>query len=326
VKKKLCFATFVFGEEYQSFLPLYIYSVLSNYNNKDYGLMIFLDKKLNKNIKNILSEINILDCMIFENYFNDFSEKFVTTQVKKSLRWLIYNNEFKKFDSIYFGDVDIFICNEQIGIYEQHLNHCKKIRLPYSNIIRNISNKNKINIKTLLIRLLNFGIESLFDDIFWKGLLPQRMSGLHFIIQDKYFPIIYDLQKKYIEILRDKNKRREKFKHHIGGLRAEALLYDLIKDSGLGLPKKDSNEIFIDFNESDKINFRPHHGIHLGIFRSKELIVKEYKVLTSKTYIEYYKEFCEKREKDRILRFILEKSPQNIKKLIYSMDEFYKNL
>ena len=70
-----------------------------------------------------------------------------------------------------------------------------------------------------------------------------RLSGLHFIRKDAYYAKMSLITKKYTKKLIE------------GGLRNiknEVTLYNMVKASGLGFPK---------------VWFRPHHGLHLGLWR-----------------------------------------------------------
>lgn len=133
---KLCFAPFVFGV-FSRYIPFYIYSILKSY--PDYFVKIFFRDFLSdkeKQCLNFLRENVSLNFEIIENFYKD-----VKTEHPKLLRWLIKEENFLNFENIYFGDIDFLIVKEKPSILESHLDHCKKINLPYSNVIRKNSKR-----------------------------------------------------------------------------------------------------------------------------------------------------------------------------------------
>src|SRR5690606_25576803 len=136
--KKICIVGYNYGLKYQSFIPLYIYSILSNYPG--YSVLIFSDCGLEDNVKKQLELIeDIGDFEVVENYdINIGTNKYNLPSgvYKRMARWLFYDKRFDNYETIYIGDIDIFVCKEQKGIYEQHLKHCETLGLPYSNYVR----------------------------------------------------------------------------------------------------------------------------------------------------------------------------------------------
>jgi len=47
--KKLCVIAYVFGDEYQGYIPLFIYSILKTY--PEYEVKVYLDRELKPEIK-----------------------------------------------------------------------------------------------------------------------------------------------------------------------------------------------------------------------------------------------------------------------------------
>jgi len=80
----------------------------------------------------------------------------------------------------------------------------------------------------------------------------KRFTGLHFFEVSPYYDEIED-------IITKKRKEIRLGKINFKNYRNEHLLYDIIKESKLSLPKKENR---IDIN-----GIGPHHGIHLGLWR-----------------------------------------------------------
>ena len=148
--RKLCFSTIVFGW-YQDFIPLYIYSILSNF--PQHHVKIFLLETLTPTNRQHLDMIPNSNWEIIENFRP-------ANTSPKSARYFLGPEYFSDFDYIYIGDIDIMIFNEfnQKNFYEFYLDKCEKTNLPFSN--------------------------SWYFD---SNIGRYRMSGLHFIIKDPYF-------------------------------------------------------------------------------------------------------------------------------------------
>lgn len=214
----LCISTVV-NKEYQKYIPIFIYFIYKSY--PEYGIKIFLTDKLKSCYIPIIERLKLLcNVEIKENIFN---KRFLNSgQQLKTIRWLINDSFFNDFDNVYIGDIDLIICKESMSLEQFHLNHCILNNLFYSNCIRPNT---------------------------------KRMSGLHFIIKEKYFekinPIIYKYKNNILngKIIFNRN------------IRNEHILYNMIEESGIGFPKNE--------NRVDILGSGPHHGIHLGIWRSK---------------------------------------------------------
>ena len=71
--------------------------------------------------------------------------------------------------------------------------------------------------------------------------------------------------------------------------------------------------------------YRPHHGIHLGIFRSPLLIEAEKSLISSAMYCGYYNKFKELKLKESYMR-ISSGFTEHINKLIDNMETYYSQL
>jgi hypothetical protein len=122
---------------YYEHIPFYIYSLLETQPNA--FVRIYINTKLNQEIKDALSIITNKNFEIIEDYSLIQYTKhpiFTESQFYKSLRWLLDSKHFKGFDCGYIGDIDFLIQKENEPIMDAHLEHCKKIGLPFSNGIR----------------------------------------------------------------------------------------------------------------------------------------------------------------------------------------------
>ncbi|HHY21662.1 MAG TPA: hypothetical protein GX525_07235 [Bacilli bacterium] len=134
MEKKLCIAVYVFGS-YTKYVPYYIYSILKSYPH--YYVKIFCMDKLAKREAECLDLIRknlSTNFMVKENYFP--FPQFREQKLGRPLRFLIPYHEFSEFDYVYIGDVDFLIVQESPSLLDGHIEHCKKIKLPYSNQIR----------------------------------------------------------------------------------------------------------------------------------------------------------------------------------------------
>ncbi len=98
-----------------------------------------------------------------------------------------------------------------------------------------------------------------------------RLSGLHFIKKEEYYNKTESVMNKYSRLL-----KQGKFENKLN----ETMLYEMLKESGLGLPIK---------------MFWVHHGIHLGWWRGgrgkQKISEKVWSIVGKESYREYYKFF-----------------------------------
>lgn len=295
IDKELCITTYVTGD-YQNFIPLYIFSILKSYPN--YFPLIFCGEKIKPNIRKSLKILKKIGSFkIIENYLKEIPHVYPQTK-----RWFIYSKELENFRYIYIGDVDIFIVSENIPLLEQHIIHCKKLNLCYSNIIRD-----------------NGGI-------FFK------MTGLHFVETKRYFKKMKPVIKKY-----KKKKSEELFNGVIAG--NEMVLLNMIKESGLDTPPlirypKDFISI-VNFTDPNNLLFRPDHGVHFALFRDKKIFGNHvlnqeiYRVdknaLNQEIYKYYLKEFFRMID-DPVFRKIEENFESDLVKNIFAKIKKYRKV
>ena len=104
----------------------------------------------------------------------------------------------------------------------------------------------------------------------------KRLTGLHFIKKREYFSVMNPIIEKYADLL---------VKNKLFKIRNETVLYNMIVESGLGLPK---------------IYFRPHHGLHLGKWRKRlpVIISQEFwEEIGKDLYRKYFEDFKEAEKK-----------------------------
>lgn len=259
---------------YQKYIPIYSYSLLRAY--PDYSVYFYITGNLRKKVKDALTCMSDMgDVQVKERCFEWFSGD---QQQFKTIRWILYDKVFEEFKSIYIGDMDTIVCREDVGIFKQHMDDCKLSGLPYSNCIRSGT---------------------------------KRIIGRHFVVTKPYFEGIEKVRRRYKKKLRDGTL-------HTGsndeGKGNEWILYNMIKKSGIGLPKRGREMPTL---------ISGHHGIHLGIFRTR---VARYKV--SALRLEYYRQFLQMKE-DKTFQEIMRLVPLiEVKHLerAFKRDKWHKKL
>lgn len=242
--KKLCFTTIVHGKIYQRYAPMFVYSCLKAYPFST--VKLFFTGDIDTNFHKAFDCLGDVGNFIIEqNRFHSFPKE---NQPLKSIRWVLPSHYFAEYENVYIGDIDILICREVPSLLEQHLEHCQKQCLPYSNMVRPNST---------------------------------RLSGLHFIKKDEYYIYMKDVIKKYKRLLKT-GKLKDK---------NEMVLYRMIQESSLGFPTD---------------QFRPHHGLHLGLWRSGPRILneKKWKGVGGKKSYKIYWEWFKQIEDDPVFQMI----------------------
>lgn len=318
--KKMCFVVFVYGEKYQGYIPLYIYSILKNY--PEYDIRVYIDGNLNDTVKGKLSTLSMMgNYEVIENY----AEKHISPKMNiinknhiRKLRWLIFEEIMLEYEAVYMGDIDIFICKEELEIFEQHRRHCEVLGLPYSNYLRTGKQKMPKTLKYRLYSVYKNGLKKTVQ-LYNNSFDYKRLSGLHFVLTKPYYDKINSKLDELITEFKDIIKNDE-FTIDVGD---ESFLYNIIEKSGLELPPVCAHGPINDPNAFNCVGFRPHHGIHLGIFRNEITIDAEIQVLKSKLYKDYYNQFISLKNNDPIFAGILDNLPEFIDAIISRMESFY---
>lgn len=309
---------FVFGKEYQEYIPIYFFSLYKHY--PDYDAVVYVDRKLREEIWKLIKLIP------------KHEEKYKIINVDKLLnklslhqmeayRWFLYDTIFRKYRYIYIGDIDIYICKEVIPLCEQHIRHMNSQKLVYSNIVRSYGALPQTICKYEKI-LKKMKLYGLIVEIYHKFFYHKRMSGLHFVESDTYFKAIKKQRERFFKVYYDTDIISKiynlKMKFYSNN---EAMLYHIIKKSHLNLPIQSDDTVNILMCKNMKSNnFRPHHGLHLGIWRGRKKADSSYdKYFQTQLFQNYYAQFKDELANDTILKEILENSPIKIKKIINAM-------
>jgi hypothetical protein len=171
----LNFYTFAFGR-YKLFILPYITSALHNNKNAIAEVLVDNINFLNKKQRQFLHKY--FPNRVFIRGIPKQFKNWKHGKRLKSIRWLTIPQQKAKYT--YIGDVDILIFDSNLHV--GHVNHCTKIKKPYSNIVRpnginmtglhftitepyySVINQKYLN--NLILQIPKMSLKSL-DDIFW---------------------------------------------------------------------------------------------------------------------------------------------------------------
>jgi len=259
---KVCFTTYIYGDNYQDYIPLILYSVYKSY--PEYSVILFVNGLVREDIKYSIESIRKYygNFEIVENTFDDCPS--MNSLKAQSLRWVLWHKRFEEFDYLYYIDSDILYIREPIPMHIQHMKHMDFIQSDCaSNILRKkiLSNTDFVS----MYFAYKYGGWRTFIE-YLKASSVYRMSGIHFVKVNTYF--------KYLN-----SNIRDKYKEGIYNGRAfiatkfadnEALLYNMMKEAGCNMKVfaiQNTSISMFGFNMQERKEFCPHHGIHLGLFR-----------------------------------------------------------
>ena len=315
---KVCLTTYIYGVKYQNYIPFLLYSCYKAY--PEYDVVLFLYDKLDEKIKVQIDSLELKNkVVIHENHFNDCPK--ITPLKSKGLRWILWDDIFNEYDYLYTVDIDMLYIKEPIPLHIQHIRHMNYSNLPISNM-RRILKYNPYNIRTLTLRLKNVGFKSIFD-FFKDDKIQTRLTGLHFVDRKIYYSLLT-------------NEKREKFKNDIYTNKYlsyvmypnnEVLLAEIVKSINIELSRvglQNNSTEMLDFNNPERMAFRPHHGIHMGIFRSSEYPDSTIDILETPTYKFYLQKYISEIVVDPVFIDLLKNSPDNIKESFKNLHEYYK--
>lgn len=270
------------------------------------------------NIKEQLILLKTLgDFEVKENQFNELN---ISNRLEsQSVRWILPYESFRDFDYLYIIDIDIFYIREPLALHYQHIEHMEFLGLPFSNISRNYTLTTR-SLKPVLSRIKNYGFKNIFNFISSGVITAKKMSGLHFVKIHPYFDIVKNEQNKLKQIIYSKSYKNNFVNND------EVYLFKMIENSGFDMSRIgiQRNSIdMLDFNNPNRAEFRPHHGIHLGIFRSKKHPISFLLILESKEY-QYYITVFRTFFKDRLFCDIINMGSKNIKTIIGRVASYYK--
>lgn len=303
--KKLLFAGFNFGKKYETYLPIYAYSILKAY--PEYEVALFTDVKLSENTHEMIDLVSAHGRIhLFEDY--DFGIEGGLSSVehfraKTACRWVLFEEMFLDYKAVYIGDIDMFICREFLGIFEQHEKHCTETGLPYSNDVR------------WQAKQLSASLESEHSEIVEITSFP-RMTGLHYVHPVEYFGKVLPLFPG----------RRKLLTSNSGLVQDdENFLFNLIRDSGLEIvPAGHGGEVYACTKSS--YSFRPHHGLHLGLFRSKNGVLAGWNHLSSGACRNYFAWYASLLSECDTLKKLISLSDPFVSEQFERMELFYSQL
>ena len=315
MKEKVCLTTFVHGEKYQDFIPLFIYSVKKSY--PDYSIKLFVSGSLKDGVRSQLSLLNIFDDFeVLENQFEDLN--ICSPLEARTVRWILPRENFLAYDYVYVVDIDIFYIIEPISLHKQHIMHMEYLGLPFSNIRRNYNAKAN-TLKLIYQRLRDTGPTAFLKFIRTGNLKAKQLTGLHFFKVEPYFEKMNDSIKELTEIISSKSYRTDMINND------EVFLYKMIEKSGIDMTKiglMKNSVSMLDYNQPERLEFRPHHGIHLGIFRNRGSEKSLEPILRTKEY-DYYIKVFEQFFDDPLFRDLLIHGSKTINKMIKRLTIYY---
>lgn len=323
---KLCIVNYIYGEKYQTFIPLYILSLKESY--PEYDIRLYIDNELMEEEKKAVEYLRTYYGGIFviENYAKQTKLSKKATyiqQIQRSQRWLFFDEAFLDYEAIYIGDIDLLIFKEKKPLFEQHMLHCEHIDKVYSNI-RRPGAKKMFNLKLIGRNFLKFGFKQSLRYYLKKQKEIFKLTGLHFVKPKEYYSKVNLVIGKFYEEL-NLLAEGKSTRYNLCSFNNEALLRDLVVDAGLGdCPLAKGKRYNVEEN-AQVDEFRPHHGIHLGIFRSDVIMEAEKDIISSNLYLSYYKQF--KKIKSTVIYDKISGCFNDyLVKILEKMENFYSNL
>lgn len=214
---KLCFTTIAY-DWYQDLIPIYILSILKAF--PQHYVKLFSEDNLTDYNQSCLSLIRkqVSDNFEVVENFRDLDSCKISH--KAANRFLLTREYFEGFDYVYIGDIDFIIYNQfDDQFFDHYVSRCENTGFPFSNS-------------------------------YWVDKGRFRMTGLHFIIKDKYF----DILDEEISKMKCSNEFRINYKTNpYGESFDEEMLYFMLE-------QKFNLKIIEGY-------IRPLHGVHLGVFR-----------------------------------------------------------
>ena len=319
-RNKFCFTAFVSGIGYQRYIPLFLYSIAKAYPEHD--SIIYCQEALDPKVSAQLDLIKpIYNFEIIEHYLSDVQVK---GQRLKALRWIMIDDRLEAYDYVYNVDIDIFYIKENPSLLDQHISHSELIGIPVSNVYRPEFVIDNYNFKSFLKRIYHNGIMDGLKSLTHTKTTSIKASGLHFFKTKEYFDAIRPYISKYREIIENP---RSSFIHHKEGFHNESILADLMNDSGLGsnIPYITDADLALDYREYNQTSFRPHHGLHLGIFLTDNGVVQSNSTLQHEVYLEYIKDYMKITNNDLLWKKLYESFDSELKELIVRMETYYES-
>tara|TARA_B110000046_G_scaffold34755_1_gene37725 strand:+ start:7330 stop:8307 length:978 start_codon:yes stop_codon:yes gene_type:complete len=315
---KFCFTAFVSGIGYQRYIPLFLYSIAKAYPEHD--SIIYCQEALDPHVSVQLDLIKpIYNFEIVEHYLSDVQVK---GQRLKALRWIMIDERLEAYEYVYNVDIDIFYIKESPSLLDQHISHSELIGIPVSNVYRPEFVIDNYNIISFLKRIYHNGIVDGLKSLTHTKTKSIKASGLHFFKTKEYFEAIRPFIAKYREIIENP---KSSFIHHKEGFHNESVLADLMNDTGMGanMPYITDEDLALDYREYRQTSFRPHHGVHLGIFMSDAGVTGSKSTLDHEVYKYYYREYIGLIENDPIWSKLYTMLSPEVQLLLDRMVNYY---
>jgi hypothetical protein len=322
MKRPLCITTFVFGH-YEEYIPLFVYSILRAY--PDYYPLIFTQGPLGESVRqrlNLLCDLGRF--RVQENYLGALRWR---SYKGSAVRWLLYDGEFADCEAVYAGDVDMLVMPETPKLHEQHNIHCEVLGLPYSNILRppRVTHVRKDPVG-IARRLTRFGPKNTFRALAQSEIRLERLSGLHYVRTDEYYRAVLPKMLEFMGLLgAGRGITVLPADKYLNGFSDEAFLFDLIRESGLDLPPEvDYGPHLLEYRNYRSVGFRPHHGIHLAIFRTANLNTAYRATLLLDCYREYYTRYMQEMKQEPLFQALLKSSPAWLQAMFARIESSYE--
>jgi len=231
---RLCVTTVVDGT-FQRYTPLFILSLLTAY--PAYSIRVFVRDDIGPELATGMRLLDGMgDWQIITGALDGYPQ---CKRLGAYLRYLLFTSDrvaryFSEFDYVYITDGDMLITRETPALHVQHIEHMKVIRLSYSDILRHST---PLVATGLLFASQEF-IGRVAETVEWYD-AEFRAKGADVIDATECIP-------------------------------DERLLYQIIRDSGVGEPPQHILEDDPPMGRpSDPANyhdqvFRPWHGLNIG--------------------------------------------------------------
>lgn len=118
--------TYVY-EDYQDFIPLFVYSTLKN--NPNLNIKIFLKEELTKENRTMLEKVSTNKVCVVENYFRP-----CPIEKLGGIRILIPEKDVSEFDYIYLTDVDIVEMDDMTKQCETDILKANERGVPFNGV------------------------------------------------------------------------------------------------------------------------------------------------------------------------------------------------
>ena len=305
MEKECLLTTYVAGKRYQAFIPLLVYSCKKAY--PEYDIILFLHETLEVEIKLLLEKSGLIDKVIIRE--NVYAEDTKMNALKAaSYRWVLWDDIFLTYKYLYIVDIDMFYIREPKPLHLQHVERMQVSGLPFDNLVRKF--RWKRTFRALMRRIKYAHFHKLPQFISHKVIADNGLSGLHFIDIHSFYT---SSNREYLDTIRARIKLPYYFPE-IMVANNEVLLYRIVTDLGYDcswLGFQSSPTIMLSFADNMRKEFRPHHGIHLGIFKSQsysewsENTRKSVEpILNSEAYSYYVQKYIEIFRTDEFQKFL----------------------